>query len=206
MKKTFLIAVIALLMGLLTWLLFGWQPEREPMDGNPMAQMPAGGDFTLQGPQGPVALSDFQGKVVMLYFGYTWCPDICPTNLSLFSRVLSELESEELAQVQPLFVSVDPRRDTLPRLKEYSEYFHPRLLGLTGSDDEVARAAALYGVAYRAVNPETETNYAVDHSADTYLIDRQGHLVRKLPHGSSEETLLQAIRSLLSGEAQQKAG
>ncbi len=206
MKKSLLIAVIALLMGLLTWLLFGWQPLPQSADGTRLAEMPAGGDFTLQSPQGPAALSDFRGKVVMLYFGYTWCPDICPTNLSLFSRVLSELAPEELARVQPIFISVDPRRDTLPRLKEYTEYFHERLLGVTGSDAEVARVAARYGVAYRAVNPETETNYAVDHSADTYLIDPQGHLVQRLPHGSSAETLLQAIRNLLSGEAQQKAG
>ncbi|MEJ2452738.1 MAG: SCO family protein [Candidatus Thiodiazotropha sp.] len=197
MKKSFLIAAIALLMGLLTWLLFGWQPIPQPADQTTLAEMPAGGDFTLQGPQGPVALSDFRGKVVMLYFGYTWCPDICPTNLSLFSRVLSELAPEELARVQPIFISVDPRRDTLPRLKEYTEYFHERLLGVTGSDAEVARVAALYGVAYRAVNAETETNYAVDHSADTYLIDQQGQLVQRLPHGSSAEALLQAIRGLL---------
>ncbi len=197
MKKSFLIAAIALLMGVLTWLLFGWQPVPEQLDGAPLAELPTGGDFTLQGPQGPVALSDFRGKLVLLYFGYTWCPDICPTNLSLFSRVLNELEPTELEQVQPIFISVDPRRDSLPRLKEYTDYFHERLLGITGSDAEVARAAALYGVAYRAVNPETEVNYAVDHSADTYLIDQQGRLVQRLPHGSSAKTLLLAIRGLL---------
>jgi protein SCO1/2 len=206
MKKSFLIAAIALLMGLLTWLLFGWQPTPEAVDGTPLVQEPAGGDFTLQGPEGKVALSDFRGKVVLLYFGYTWCPDICPTNLSLFSRVMNALEPAEQARVQPLFVSVDPRRDTLPRLKEYAEYFHERLIGITGSDAEVARVARLYGVAYRAVNPDTEANYAVDHSADTYLIDPQGRLLQRLPHGSSAETLLQAIRRLLSRETQQKAG
>lgn len=209
MQKFLLIAVIALLMGLLTWLLFGWQPVDEPVVATrtiELAEAPKGGDFTLQGPEGPVSLSDFRGQVVMLYFGYTWCPDICPTNLALFSRVLNELQAEELAQVQPIFVSVDPHRDSLARLKEYTEYFHPRLIGITGSDAEVAQAAALYGVAYRAVNPETDENYAVDHSADTYLIDQQGGLVQRLPHGSTANILLKAVRALLSGEAQQKAG
>jgi protein SCO1/2 len=210
MQKTLLIAGIALLMGLLTWMLFGWQPVDESAVSSSQihhAAVPKGGDFTLQGQQGSVSLADFRGQVVLLYFGYTWCPDICPTTLSLFSRVLNELAPEELAQVQPIFVSVDPRRDDLARLKEYTEYFHPRLIGITGSDAEVARAAALYGVAYRAVNPETDENYAVDHSADTYLIDQQGGLVQRLPHGSSAESLLNAIRGLiLSRKAQQKAG
>jgi protein SCO1 len=197
MQKYLLIAIIALLMGLLSWLLLGWQPVAESPLSSSQAAAPKGGDFTLSGPQGPVRLHDFQGKVVLLYFGYTWCPDICPTNLSLFSRVLNELGPEELEQVQPIFVSVDPKRDTQSRLQEYTEYFHERLIGITGSDDEVAKVAALYGVAYRAVNPETDANYAVDHSADTYLIDQQGHLSETLPHGTPAEVVLKSIRRLL---------
>ena len=200
MQKSILIASILLLSGLLAWLLFAWQPVGEQTlkhEGTAQTESPQGGDFTLQSDQGPVSLADFRGRVVMLYFGYTWCPDICPTNLSMFSRVLNELTPEEAERVQPIFVSVDPRRDTMARLKEYTEYFHPRMIGLTGSDEQVAKVAALYGVAYRAVNPETEENYAVDHSADTYLIDQQGRLVRQLPHGSSAESLLRAVRELL---------
>jgi protein SCO1/2 len=208
-KKSLLLAVIGLLAGLLAWLLFGWQPTDQSVEGHrqiALKEVPKGGDFTLLGPTGPVSLADFQGQVVILYFGYTWCPDICPTNLSLFSQVLNELQESELAQVQPIFVSVDPRRDNLARLKEYTDYFHSRLLGITGSDAEVAKAASLYGVAYRAVNPDTEENYAVDHSADTYLIDRRGELVDTLPHGTAPQILLQRVRDLLSGEAQQEAG
>ncbi len=200
MQKSLLIAAVAFLLGLLTWLLFGWQPADEAVphaSPPPLSQAPTGGDFTLTGPDGAVSLSDFQGKVVLIYFGYTWCPDICPTNLAMFSRVMNELAPGEVDRVQPIFISVDPRRDTLPRLKEYTEYFHPRLIGLTGSDDQVARVAARYGVAYRAVNPDTEENYAVDHSADSYLIDPQGRLARRFPHGSSAEALLEAIRERL---------
>ncbi len=209
MQKSLLLAAIALLSGLLAWMLFAWQPADDSAEGHRQIALkaaPKGGDFTLQGPKGSVSLSDYRGQVVILYFGYTWCPDICPTNLSLFSQVLNELNADELAQVQPIFVSVDPRRDSLERLKEYTEYFHPRLLGITGSEQEVAMAAALYGVAYRAVNPETEENYAVDHSADSYIIDRRGQLVDTLPHGTPAQTVLKRVRALLSGETQQKAG
>ncbi|MEJ2693625.1 MAG: SCO family protein [Candidatus Thiodiazotropha sp.] len=209
MQKPLLIAAIALLMGLLSWMLFGWQPVEKPASSALQSQaaiVPGGGDFTLRGAEGPVRLADFRGQVVLLYFGYTWCPDICPTNLAIFSQVLHALKPEELAQVQPIFISVDPRRDDQARLKEYTGYFHPRLIGVTGSDAEVARVAALYGVIYRAVNSETEANYAVDHTADTYLIDQQGGLVRSLPHGTNAESLLKAIRDQLSGDAERKAG
>lgn len=200
MQRTLLLAGIALLAGLLVWMTFGWQPANDPRHTNllPTAEPPRGGDFTLHGARGAVSLKDFRGQVVMLYFGYTWCPDICPTNLALFSRVLNTLTSDELARVQPIFVSVDPRRDTPQRLQEYTAYFHAKLIGITGSDREVAEVAARYGVDYRAVNPETDSNYAVDHSADTYLIDAQGRLAQRLPHGSSAETLLRAVRGLLS--------
>ncbi len=209
MQKYLLIAATAFLLGLLSWLLFGWPPADESVTHATLSSLsrePRGGDFTLQGPDGPVSLADFRGKVVLIYFGYTWCPDICPTNLAMFSRVLDGLAPGEVERVQPIFISVDPRRDNLARLKEYTEYFHPRLIGLTGSDGQVAEVAARYGVAYRAVNAETEENYAVDHSADSYLIDPQGELVQRFPHGSAAEALLKAIRTLLSGESQQKAG
>jgi protein SCO1/2 len=200
MQKSLLIAAIALLAGLLSWMLFFWQPvvQTETAEHSRQPEVSAkGGDFHLQGSQGAVSLADFRGQVVLLYFGYTWCPDICPSSLMLFSQVLSELGPEERERVQPIFISVDPRRDSQARLREYATYFHERLIGLTGSDAEVARAAALYGVVYRAVNPETDNNYAVDHSADTFLIDQQGRLVRRLPYGSSAQVLLQAIRELL---------
>ena len=200
MQRNLLLTAIVLLAGLLLWMAIGWQPASDPRHTNllPTAAEPAGGDFTLRGSMGDVSLKDYRGQVVMLYFGYTWCPDICPTNLALFSRVLNELTADELARVQPIFVSVDPRRDTPQRLREYSAYFHEKLIGITGSDREVAEVAARYGVAYRAVNPDTDSNYAVDHSADTYLIDPQGRLAQRLPHGSSAETLLRAVRGLLS--------
>ena len=204
MHKSILLALIVLLAGLLAWMLLFWQPADPTQEAHrqiALKEAPKGGDFTLQGPSGPVSLADYRGKVVVLYFGYTWCPDICPTNLSMFSQVMNELDTDEQKQVQPIFISVDPRRDNIERLLEYTEYFHSGLLGITGSESEVASVAALYGVVFRAVNADTEENYAVDHSADSYIIDRQGDLVDTLPHGTSSETLLKKIRAHLSGES-----
>ncbi|MCU7829197.1 MAG: SCO family protein [Candidatus Thiodiazotropha sp. (ex Myrtea sp. 'scaly one' KF741663)] len=206
MQKNLLFAGIALLAVLLGWMLLVWQPTSEHNKIPVLAEAPRGGDFTLRGPQGSVSLKDYRGQVVLIYFGYTWCPDICPTNLALFSRVLNELTPEELTRVQPIFISVDPARDTIERLKEYTEYFHEKLIGVTGTPSAVEDVAASYGVAFRAVNPDTESNYAVDHSADTYLVDPEGKLVLRLPHGTTAETLLVRIREQFSGEAQDKAG
>jgi len=201
MQRILLLAAIVLLSGLLAWMLFFWKTVEPPAAGGQTStsiEAPRGGDFTLTSYRGPVNLADYRGRVVMLYFGYTWCPDICPTNLAIFSRVLNALTPSELAQVQALFVSVDPRRDTPARLREYATYFHERLIGITGTEREVAKVAALYGVAYRAVNSDNDANYAVDHSANTYLIDRRGRLVEILPHGTQAPALLQAVRSLLA--------
>jgi len=185
---------------LLIWLLFVWQPaDNVGSEANNERQtaQPKGGDFTLLSHRGAVSLSDFRGKVVLLYFGYTWCPDICPTNLAMMSAVMTEMGSDGLAQVQPIFISVDPERDTPQRLKEYVEYFHPNLVGITGSAADLADIAKRYGAAYQAVKKETETQYAVDHTADTYIIDRDGKLAGKMPHGSTVEELIAAIHPLL---------
>ncbi len=197
MQPRYLILIIALLSGLLLWLLFAWQPASEAEKTLAINKPPQGGDFTLQGPQGPVALGDFRGKVVLLYFGYTWCPDICPTTLAVFSTVLNEMSEAESSKVQPIFISVDPARDSIERLQEYSRYFHEKLIGVTGEPKVVAEAAAQYGVVYRQASPDEAGNYAVDHSADSYLIDQQGKLVKRLPHGTSGESLLAEIKALL---------
>lgn len=188
------LAVIAVL--LLGVLLF-WHPENSD---NRLAQPPAGGDFTLHAATGPVSLNDYRGKVVLLYFGYTSCPDICPTSLGLMSLAFSQLEQKELAGVRGLFISVDPQRDTPERLAEYSRHFHPNISGITGSDAEVAEVAARYGAIYQRAEGDTALGYSVDHSSVTYVIDSQGELVATLPHGTSPATILQALRPLLTAQ------
>lgn len=200
MQKTALYLAIALAGGILIWMLFLWQPdtgEGQDNSGPFIPSQPTGGDFSLVSDHGPVSLSDYLGKVVLLYFGYTWCPDICPTNLTMMASALSEMDAAERLQIQPLFVSVDPDRDTPQRLQEYVEYFHASLIGLTGSKREIDEVVGRYGAAYRIVDKQRDAPYVVDHTADTYIIDMQGRLVRKISHGASSEELLGALRPLL---------
>lgn len=155
----------------------------EPLDG-PVV------DFTLQSAKGPVRLSDFRGKVVLLYFGYTFCPDICPTSLAATARALRELPEADLANVQTIFVSVDPERDTPAHLEEYAHFFHPNILGVTGSPEDVARAAKPFEVVYRKHETNGAGGYVVDHTALTYVIAPDGHLAARLPHAARASIVL----------------
>ena len=187
--------VLVLLAAMLGWALL-WQPG-----GNSHSDtgQPNGGDFTLQSAKGNVTLSDYRGKVVLLYFGYTSCPDICPTSLTLMRIALSQLTEEELKKVQGIFISVDPQRDTPERLAQYSSHFHENIIGLTGNDADIARAARQYGAIYQRAESDSALGYTVDHSSVTYVIDQQGRLNATLPHGAPPESILQAVRSLLGG-------
>lgn len=202
MVRTSLFGLVILLVGLLVWMLLFWAPAEPSRQGAtdaavPLATAPRGGDFVLNSYRGTVRLSDLRGQVVVLYFGYTSCPDVCPTALAMLSAALDQLSAAEREQIAVLFISVDPERDSLEQLKRYGEYFHPDILGVTGTPEQLSRAAALYGAAYRLVKQESATDYVVDHTADLYLVDRQGELAGTLGHGSLPETILSALRQQL---------
>jgi len=162
-----------------------------------LAARPQGGDFRLQTDAGALDLAELRGKVVLIYFGYTSCPDICPTNLAIIASALRRLSAAERARVRVLFVSVDPERDTPTRLAEYAGYFHPNILGLTGTPDAVARAASLYGARYGREPSESAMGYLVYHTAYTYVVDPTGRLVERLDHATPPEEVLQVIRDQL---------
>jgi protein SCO1 len=194
--------LVAVLAALLAWLIWFWQPDAGGEAAHrrlDLAGEPTGGDFRLQGRDGPVALSDFRGKAVLLYFGYTACPDICPTNLAVIAYALKQLAPAERARVQVVFVSVDPGRDHPERLAEYAAYWDPTFLGVTGTEQDVAAVARQYGAAYRIVEQSgSAMGYLVDHSAFTYVIDAQGGLVATLPHATPAAELLSLLRPLLA--------
>lgn len=187
--------VVAVLVIVLLWLLLAWEPGDN--SGGTLATRPGGGEFSLQSADGPVNLKDYRGKVVVLYFGYTFCPDICPTSLSLLSVTLNELSTEELRQVQAIFVSVDPERDTLEHLKTYTGYFHTNLIGATGSREQIDTAVKRYGAGYNIDQSASKRDYPVDHSSYTYIIDKGGKLRYTLIHGTSADEINTSIRSLL---------
>ncbi|MBU0499810.1 MAG: SCO family protein [Gammaproteobacteria bacterium] len=195
MTNRILVAAI-LLVSLFLAVILLWRPAISP-DVSPLAKAPPGGGFRLNSADGPVSLGDFKGKVVLLYFGYTFCPDICPSSLALLSAALHQLSPEDQARIQPLFVSVDPERDSLEKLRQYSRYFHESFIGLTGSPEAVRGVADLYGAAYRKVLEPSSTAYTVDHSANLYLIDSQGKLAGQLPHGTAPEEIRSALQQLL---------
>lgn len=197
MSERLLMAVAGLLAVVLVGVALFWQPEipERPM---PKARIAAGGDFSLESASGPVALSDYRGKLVLVYFGYTYCPDICPTSLAATAGGLNLLTPDELAKVAMIFVSVDPKRDTPARLKEYAEFFHPAIIGATGTPENIAEIAKRYGVFYAEQKVETAGGgYVVDHSSDTFVIAPDGALVAKIAHETPPDQVAVAIRKYL---------
>jgi protein SCO1/2 len=179
--------------GLLAGIVAAWLGAREA----PESGAPTGGDFTLQSADGPLSLAGLRGRVVLIYFGYAACPDVCPTSLALTAQALAMLESDELARVRVLFVSVDPERDTPPLLKQYAGHFHRNITGITGSPEALAELAPRYGVAYRKQAVESAAKYVVDHTSVTSVVGPDGRLVEQLLHGAQPGEIVQAIRRLL---------
>ncbi len=169
------------------------RPELPP-SLTPPRPLPAGGDFTLSAADGRFSLADPRGRVVVLAFGYTSCPDICPTSLATLGAALKATPPEVAEQVVPVFVSVDPDRDTVERLAGYVGYFHPRLRGITGTAAEVAAVAERYEVHYARVY-EADGRYSVDHSAEFHVLDRAGRPSARLAHDVAPEVLAAAIRA-----------
>lgn len=196
-SERWLSGVAVLLALAIVGLALFWQPAL-PEAPLPKAGMPPGGDFTVQTTQGPLSLHDYRGKLVLVYFGYTYCPDICPTSLAATAEGLRQLTPEELARVAMIFVSVDPKRDTPQRLKEYAEFFHPAIVGATATPEVIAEVAKRYGVFYAEQKVETAGDgYVVDHSADTYIVAPDGQLVGKIAHATPPDQVVLAISKYL---------
>lgn len=194
--KILLVLTLCLLAGLALAFVLRPQPVETRIA---MGDTRLGGDFTLTSAQGPVSLSDFRGKVSVLYIGYASCPDVCPTALAVLTQSLKQLDAEEREQVQGIFISVDPERDTPEKLAEYAAFFSPRIIGVTGSQDQIDQVVRQYGAFYRKVDmKDSAMGYAVDHSSRLYLIDREGRLVQTLLHNSSPQELTQGLQTLLA--------
>lgn len=197
MSERVLMVIAGLLATLVIGLAIFWQPEM-PERPLPKAVLPAAGDFTLQSAAGPVSLKDYRGKVVLIYFGYTYCPDVCPTSLAATAQGLALLTPEELAKVAMIFISVDPERDTPARLKDYAEFFHPAIVGVTGTPAQVAEIAKRYGVFYARQKVDTAGGYVVDHSSDTYVVSPDGKLIGKIAHATAPDRVAAEIRKHLN--------
>jgi cytochrome oxidase Cu insertion factor (SCO1/SenC/PrrC family) len=171
----------------------------ETMDILMWNREPVGGPFVLTDHAGkPRTDRDFRGMLMLVYFGFTYCPDVCPTDLMAIGQALERLGPDADA-VQPVFITLDPERDTAEHLAEYVPLFHPRLLGLTGSLDAIGTAADAYKVYFAKVTTgKNADDYTVDHTAYIYLMDRDGKYLGFFPPGTSAERMVEIIRPRLA--------
>ncbi|MBF0169379.1 MAG: SCO family protein [Alphaproteobacteria bacterium] len=159
------------------------------------APVTIGGPFSLIDHTGkPVTDKDYRGKYLLIYFGYTFCPDVCPTSLSTMADALGKMDQAKAAKIQPLFISVDPERDTAQRLADYVPAFHPRLIGLTGKIEDVTAAAKVYRTYFAKIkNDDPNIGYLLDHSALFYLMGPDGRFVRHFSHGIQASEMAAAM-------------
>jgi protein SCO1/2 len=177
------------------------RPAADLMDVVMWNREPIGGPFRLTDHAGRVRRdTDFRGKLMLVYFGFTLCPDICPTDLQQIAGAL-RLLGPEAREVAPLFITLDPERDTQKLLAEYAPAFHPQLIGLTGSLDAVLRAARAYKVYRAKVTTQGWSSYTIDHSSFVYLMGRDGKYLGFIPPGTSAERIATAIKPHLAPAA-----
>ena len=157
-----------------------------------------GGPFSLVNQDGKrVTEKDFLGNYMLVFFGYTYCPDVCPTELQVMTAALDQL-GPEASRIQPVFVSIDPARDTPEVLKAYVANFGPRLMGLTGTAEEVAAIAKAYRVYYaKAGNSTSATDYLMDHSSIIYLMGPDGRFVKHVPYTTDAAKLATELKETL---------
>lgn len=158
-----------------------------------------GHDFALKDPDGkPRTLADFRGKAVVVFFGYTQCPDVCPATLATLAEAMKRL-GDDADRVQVLFVTVDPERDTPQLLKQYVPAFDRRFLGLYGDADATARTAKEFKVIYQKVPGPAPGSYTMDHSAGSYVFDPQGRLRLFVSNGQGPDVFAHDLHELLRG-------
>src|SRR3990170_8534244 len=157
-----------------------------------------GGPFTLTDHTGRlVTEKDFAGRHMLILFGFTFCPDICPSGLQVMAAALDKL-GKKAEKLTPIFITLDPERDTPRQLAQYVVSFHPRLIGLTGAPDEVDKAAKAYRVFYKKVRDEKSTAaYTIDHTALIYLMGPDGAYVAHFNHATSPDVLAERLAKLL---------
>lgn len=187
---TFFVLVTAMFLGVYSYLNVNQAPASI---GDQL-----GGDFSLPIEGGQFKLVDYRNKVVVLYFGYASCPDVCPTALALTGNILKSLPKAVSEQIQPVFVSIDPDRDDLQKLTQYGHYFHPKMISGTDTKINIDKLVRRYGAFY-SINKQQDSamGYTVDHTSRVYVIDRQGKLAQALSHADIQPKLGSTLLSLI---------
>jgi protein SCO1 len=199
LKRGLVLAAIVALFGLIGYLAVPQLLSRSDSgEGGGSGVVSIGGPFALTDQDGKgVSDKDFAGKLMLVYFGFTNCPDICPTGLQTIALAMDELGAAG-ANVQPILITVDPERDTPSVMKEYVQAFHERLVGLTGTPEQIAAVAKAYRVYYQKVQlKDSSLGYSVDHSGFIYLMDGKGQYLSHFRHDATPDQMAQKIRARL---------
>lgn len=195
-----LTVLAAFLLGALAALLMrsSTAPERSASQVEVTGKALIGGPFRLVDHTGKtVTHEDYRGKFMLVFFGYTFCPDICPTELQAMAAALGKL-GKSAERIVPLFITIDPQRDTPAQMASYVKNFHPRLAGLTGPEEDIRAAAKAYRIYYAKVeNKNSPADYLMDHSSFVYLMSPDGEYVTHFPYGISAEKMAEGLKKRL---------
>lgn len=197
MKRQGLWAGIALIVLMLGVGGYGWFQQQIGANGGGNGL--TGGPIELPSTRGDFSLAELEeDQLAVVFFGYTYCPDVCPMSLAVVRRALAELDDADRERVVPLMISVDPERDTLERLAEYTGFFGDAFIGATGSEAQLEELAERYGVIWRRVEtPDSAMAYTIDHSSSLYLVDREGTILRRVLYSPAPHGLLSALGEAL---------
>jgi len=196
LKKLLYVVLIVFVVVAGAWV--GYQKFRPHVFHGMVVKSQPAPDFELTGAGGRrVHLHDFQGKVVLLYFGYTFCPDVCPTTMRDLAQAMKILGPQKARQVQVIMISVDPLRDTPDRVDEYVHHFDPHFIGLTGTEKEIAQVATLYGIYYHKHEGTAATGYIVDHTATVTVVDQKGYIRLLFTFGTTPEQIADDLAYML---------
>lgn len=193
MKTKILLGTFAIILGLATGIYF-FRPHT--FHGTVIQSPETSYDFTLTGGNGDVSLSDFRGKLVLIYFGYTFCPDICPATLGNVNQALKEIGAKA-EDIQLIMISLDPQRDTPEKLEQYVAHFNPTFIGITGTQEQVDTVTSLYGIFYEKKEGSEATSYLIDHTATLMVIDREGYLKLVFPFGVTADEIADDLKYML---------
>lgn len=163
-----------------------------------LSSMPIGGDFSIPSTTNTFELKEYRGKVIILYFGYLFCPDICPTTLATLGALTKQMSEVDRKKIQVLFISVDPKRDTLEKIKTYVDFFHPSFIGATDTEENIKEIAKLYAVAYEKHYPKKGGEfYSVDHSTQAFIINKDGKVAELIRHGETANQIQNKINKYI---------
>ncbi|MBK7451143.1 MAG: SCO family protein [Anaerolineales bacterium] len=193
MKIKIFLSVIAIVAGLAAGYYF-FRPHT--FHGTVIQSPDPSYDFTLTSVNGDVSPSDYRGKIVLLYFGYTFCPDICPATLASVAQALRDMGTKA-EDIQLIMVSLDPGRDTPEKLAEYVAHFHPSFIGITGTQAQLDEVASLYGIYYQKTQGSDASGYLIDHTATLLVLDREGYLKLVFPFGVTPQEIADDLKYML---------